>query len=212
MLSTTLPFSGFYDSLHSCSIDDAEQQMFSVHATGCHRNEGLEMQLYRTCSYRDVHNAYAKEYCENFALKFELTLEFEELVSPKEYNFTTDRIFAKISNASAQMIFDQADKVKLNAHIRKRHSSRDGFYSFYANSLEAWPDNVLGWDHNQLGTLLEFFVGEDFYVWAESSLMEDSVSNGFLDTAISNATPNIERLFKIHDYLELRANREEVTA
>lgn len=206
MKTLTIPFSGFYESLHKDEIDQAEQQMFSDRDTGCQRNEGLEMALFYKCDYRQVYAAYAKEYCGNFSDKFELGLTFDELVSPREYNFTTDRIFAFVPDATILMLWQQVDKDELQADIKAKHSSRDGFFSFYANSLEAWPDDVMDWDHNQLSTLLACWVGE-FDIYEEYSLMEDDRGNGLYDRLICDATPGIERLFKIHDYLEQRAAR-----
>lgn len=201
-----IPFAGFYETVHSGAIDDAEQQMFSDRDTGCERNEGLEMALYWKCNHQQVFKAYAERYCSNFSDAHELGLEFDGLSSPREYNFTTDRIFAKIPEASVTFMWEQVDKARLDALIKRRFTSCDGFFSFYDNALEDWPEDVLDWDHNQLGTLLECWMG-DWDQYDELDLMDGDRGNGFFDTIIADATPGIERLFKIHDYLEQRAAR-----
>lgn len=134
---------------------------------------------------------YAKEYTSALAhfiageANAPFSLEFEELTSPREYNFTTDKIFARISPEQVQWLFNNTDTPVLRQHITDKHSSRDGFISFYPNTLEEWPANVLDWDEIQLGTLLEAYIecllqGE----FDELAIMEDARGNGIIANII----------------------------
>lgn len=211
---TTIPFSGFYESLHDGELDDTLRQMFSDRDTGCHVNENLLYAAMDKIDWRAVHTEYASEYCDCFAHWLELELTFDELQSPREYNFTTDRIFAYITTESLQKAFDRVDTPALRTLVREQFTSRDGFMSFYSGDLDDWPENVLGWDHNQIGALLHALADQEsrdsdgFTQWEEYALMEDTRCNGGLDSMLCTHMANANRLFKIHDYLELRAHRE----
>lgn len=214
--SCVLPFSGFYNSIHDEELDSALDQMFSDRDAGCTINGELVMRAWHSMKWGAVHSDYAKEYVDDFSHAFKLDLTFEELVSPREYNFTTDRIFAFISTKSLKRVFAEVDTPALRIKIRENHSSRDGFSSFYDNTLEGWPADVTEWDHNQIGTLLQAFADQetngDFDQYRELEVMDETRSNGYLDEILWRNCPEMARLTKVHEYLEARAKREEVTA
>ena len=113
-----------------------------------------------------------------------LNAKFSALVSPRSYNFTTDRIFVKIPLRAVKELYKYVGAEKLNKAIEERFTSYDGFMSFYDNSLAAWPKNLNEWDCNQIGTLLEFPSPERI---REYSIMEDSNCNGELDSILWGA-------------------------
>lgn len=83
---------------------------------------------------------------------------FESMDSPREYNFTTDRVYAHIPLAVMRHILRQS---KAEGHatlarvIADNFTSRDGFSSFYSNDAADWLAKPLqDWDHNELGHLL----------------------------------------------------------
>lgn len=83
---------------------------------------------------------------------------FESMESPREYNFTTDSVFADIPLKSLRAIFKRSaddGHESLSRIIRARFTSRSGFISFYSNDVADWLAKPLrDWDHNELGTLL----------------------------------------------------------
>jgi len=203
-METTIVFSGFYNSLHSGAIDDAEQQMFND-------NEGLGMALYHQCDYRAVHKAYAREYAVNFAAEFKIpSLVFDELSSPREYNFTTDRIFCKISEEDVIRLRAEISENNLRHKAKRMFTSYDGFSSFYDPNVDSWGE-VETWDANQVGCLLAAYAdqenGDDFDQWAEYNLMEGDFGNGEPEGWLAANTPGIDRLYKVFNYLEARAAR-----
>jgi hypothetical protein len=184
--------------------------MFSDRDTGCQRNEGLESAFYRKCDFGMVHRAYAKAYAEAFGQEFKIKLEFESLSSPKEYNFTTDRIFVTIADDELTRLHSLVTAEELDKAAKARFTSYSGFISSYSNDVADWGD-LQEWDHNQIGTLIAAYVAQesgDFDQWAEYALMESDVSNGRLDQWLGDANPEATRLYKIHDYLEDRKERE----
>jgi hypothetical protein len=113
---------------------------------------------------KTVLERFAKEYVRawNNEFKYEtdidLGLEYESVEMPREYNFATDRIFARIPKTGWRklvqcIILCRDHKQTMTRVSIKRHTSRDGFFSFYDPDWESWGP-VLGWDHNQLETLL----------------------------------------------------------
>lgn len=85
-----------------------------------------------------------------------LSLKFAAMDSPKEYNFSTDAIYADIPEsviAKLWVISEADNHESLTATAKRRHSSRDGFISFYNRDWRQWGE-LPEWDHNQLQTLL----------------------------------------------------------
>jgi hypothetical protein len=206
MLST-IPFSGFYDSLHSDAIDQAEQYLFTDRDTGCERNEGLEMRLYYSCNYSAVQLEYAKEYAERFGLEFEIKLQFESMESPREYNFSTDQIYVTISESEVHRLYALCDSQALAELAKQQFTSRSGFISFYSPCIADWGA-VATWDHNQVGTLLECIAGTDFDCWGEFELMDSALGNSAIESWIIDNTPDMPRLYRVFDYLETRKHRD----
>lgn len=204
---TTIPFSGFYNSLHDSSLDDALDQMFSDHATGCTVNHKLRDRAFDACQWGLVHGNYAAEYAKALAAEFKIALTFESLKSPREYNFDTDRIFCEIELDEVKRIRAETSEKVFRDKVRERFTPCDGFIPFYSANLDNW-DEIETWDHNEVGTLIAAYIDEQamgFDMWAEYYLMESAIANGRLDEWIIQATPDIGRLFTIHDYLQERA-------
>lgn len=211
MAISTIPFGGFYQSIHDSEIDNALERMFSDRNTGNERNEGLESAFFRKCDFSVVHLDYAKAYAEAFAEEFKIKLEFESLSSPKEYNFTTDRIFVTIADSEVTRLHSLVTAEELDKAAKERFTSYSGFISSYSNDVADWGD-LQEWDHNQIGTLIAAYVNQEanteFDQYSELSLMECFTSNGGLDSSLDSANPDAARLYKIHDYLEARKARE----
>lgn len=95
----------------------------------------------------------------------EVMAQFEEVSSPRFYNFETDRVFARISltvldEIARRLAADPVGREALRDTIEERHTSREGFVSLYsANPASAdWRKPVADMDHNELGTLLRAWV------------------------------------------------------
>lgn len=205
MTEIVIPFAGFYNSLHDGEIDCALEQMLSDESGSAY--SGLVARFYDRANFRSVHEDYAKAYAEAFADEFKIKLEFKALVSPREYNFTTDRIFCEIDAVEVQRLFDGTCPNELTRVAEEMFTSRDGFSSYYSPDWRSWgpPDT---WDHNQLACLLQaWMVGLEFDEYAEINLMEDYRCNGHLDSALYNCNPDSERLCRVRDYLNQRELR-----
>jgi len=183
-METTIPFDGFYNSIHDENLNRAVDDLFSDS-----RGDSVDKLVQKFWSedsmdWGAVHNAYVKEYVKDFGERFKLAVIFEVMVSPKEYNFTTDRIFCKIELTEVTKMFNAVDKKVLDEAIAANFTSYDGFISFYKNSLDQWPSELSEWDHNQVGTLLSVFIrGHEDYT--EDFQYENMTNeNGALDNIV----------------------------
>lgn len=204
---TTIPFSGFYESLHDSALDDALKDIFRDDR-GI-ENDELVYRAWDSADWPIIHEEYAKEYAGNFANEFGIkTLEFESISSPREYNFSTDRIFCQIDYAELCCIVKTFDLAEFSAFVRDRFTNRDGFISFYPADLAEWG-KIETWDHNQCGTALEFYAiqesGGEFDSFKEIEIIESSQCNGFLQEIIWKNCPIMQRLYRVFEYLQKRA-------
>lgn len=219
-MKTTVPFQGFYNTIHDSQCDDTLERMLSD-SSGCHPvREHFAEKIFDHVDWHKVHLAYAQEYVENLAHKYKIALKWEKMISPREYNFTTDRLFADITQKEVRRIYKLVDKERFHALIKQEFTSRDGFMSYYPNSIDRWPP-IPQWDWNHVGTLIAAYVeqvaqeerGSDgFDQFAEYGLMEDSFSNGFMDEELYKALDaEGRRIADVANYLRRREERQYAT-
>ena len=205
---TTIPFSGFYYSVHDANCDDALRTAFSD-ALGATR-EDIFYLAQRKVDWRAVHEKYAANYAENFADEFHIKIEFDSMKRPMAYNFSTDVIYCTIEPGEVQRVFAAVDKSILDEVARETFTSRSGFISFYAPDFSSWGA-ITEWDRNQVGALIRAYAlqqNPDLDHWGENDLMENAQCNGGLEDWIfaSNPVP-LNRLANINEYLNARAAR-----
>jgi hypothetical protein len=211
MIEFTIPFHGFYESAHDAIIDDAINQACDNRETG-DPFYGLKEYLSLNLNYKKVFIDYSKEYCINFGTAYEVKgLKFMELNSPREYNFTTDRIFATCSNNEFNRMLQLVKGVKLDKVCRENLTSRDGFSSFYDPDYKTWG-NWKTWDNNQCAQVVEAYALEMGYTddrFTQWELMESDIGNGVISDIIErNCKPDVlQRVYKIAEYLTARAAR-----
>ena len=82
-------------------------------------------------------------------------------------------------------------KEELEKLIAQRFTSRDGVWSNYKNTVEAWGDPS-EWDYNQLGTCFQIFEYLEDEIYDSYSIYE-SISNGLADTLNDAADKMLNR-------------------
>jgi hypothetical protein len=200
----TIPFSGFYNSIHDAQLDQTLEYMFSDDYG--HINEGLRDRAFDCVAWKQAHIDYSKEFVYQLSQLIDIPLEFESLRSPKFYNFETDRIFAFISEESIMYMWSKIDRDKLQQLIHDRFTSCSGFISHYPNDLDRWSEDLLTWDHNELGTLLECYINDqhDDLDYLIMSKMDDKTFS-IISANMTNDKAN--RLHAINNYLYERGRR-----
>lgn len=213
--SALIPFSGFYYSWHDEAFDSCLERMFDPEGTGASYAGQLQYRFFETVKWHDAQTSYAKTYVAEFAHALGTQCEWEEMVSPREYNFGTDRLFAKFPESFMRECFADADiRAMLDTVSRDMFTSRSGFISSYSNDVASWGD-MTEWDHNQFGALLKAAAnvrladGEDFGQEQEFALCEDFDCNGNIDNWIwENADADLgNRCDRIASYLAQREAR-----
>lgn len=152
-------FQGFYDSVWS---PEWEVIIYDLNERGITLTDDWEIdEQYYTDLARE-YVSYLQEVYRN-ELGVDITLEFTELVRPREYNFTTDKIYCnlycnnvkKFTERINTLIAENYDAV--GEYIRKNHSSYSGFISFMSADVNDWLDKWLE-DDRQLSCLLYYLV------------------------------------------------------
>lgn len=222
-METTIPFMGFYDSIWSSGLDDAEQQL-AEHLTGDPEADagdgvdgfrGLSVQdvcsaLYWCISYPVARLAIARGWAETFAhvvdknCGWPTRLRFEVSDSPREYNFTTDRIFMTLPRATVRRMRKECDNATLVRVCRERFTSRDGFVSFYANNPYEWGP-LDRWDHNQVSALLSAWMETREIEVSEEDCYGEMYENGAFGSAIDSAYVMDELRAKVAELAKVAA-------
>ena len=186
-IEVKLPFCGFYQSELSYAIDGELERIFNPE---CGYGE-VPDEIHDEIDYGKVHQSLASAYVkafENWLANehgLEIDLEFVEMTSPKEYNFSTDEVFVNCSLPDLERVFN-AVKDEMPEMVKKRFTSRSGFISFYENDFDKWPESLAEWDHNEAGTLFEcLFHGE--FQDATYAVLEWMTGNGEVSEAIYEA-------------------------
>ena len=210
-METRIPFSGFYGSIHDQELDYCLENYFSNDCGEC-ISSALFQRAYDQADWGSIHNDYAKAYVEGFAAEFELAIEYKLMVSPREYNFTTDRLFAEIELSEVERIFKLVPKEVLAKAVKDTFTSYDGFISYYSNDLDQWPKDLADWDHNQVGTLIAAYVytiEPEFDQHKEYDLVGDPVHE-VVDELFSDHIKGIDKLNKLYCYLRYREERKYI--
>lgn len=149
-------------------------------------------------NYRDdIAQLYSENFVElmNEILGTDMKLVSQQVSSPREYNFTTDRIFCTVEIgdydefvqkliALANLPENRADVAET---IRCNHSSCSGFISFMSNDMDEWCNKYL-LDPNS--EYLNYFVG--YLANAiEPGCLQD-LNNGVFEHACCNGYQNIQ--------------------
>ncbi len=163
-----IPFAGFYETVHDKEIDEAFESHYEIGDFGLGSDsvsEEEQRQIYDAIWDADVdwsgiRQEYVKEYCKVFGDKFGLELEFIEMISPREYNFSTDRVFAKVDkNQFNEKIRKPVEEHEdWSEHVKEKFTSVSGFISFFSNDSKSqeWTANVL--KEVQYEVMLQFWL------------------------------------------------------
>lgn len=153
-LEVALPFfQGFYHTeLWDLMDSEIEQEA---------EFNGKEVEyLHDIYNFQSAMNAIAKGWVKAFSQETGIPLEYGDLSSPKEYNFTTDRVFALIPVSEVLKLEYLRETDEFKTIPRQWFTSYDRFISLYDNDPESddWKRPVTEWDHNELSALLAAFV------------------------------------------------------
>ena len=170
-------FPGFYNTIFECDSEECEIEYYN-------EQNGTDLNWDDfNWDYREYHERMAKN-CVNsieHELKdFNIKIEFQKLVSPREYNFTNDSINVEYSIENLNQIenYLKDNFNEFEEYLKGRYTSRDGFTSFYSTDGYIWLYNYLN-DGNKIqhcfGSILEFILTNEGY-------NQDDLYNSLPDT------------------------------
>lgn len=158
MLEVSLPFfSGFYESELSYMMDR------EIESEAEYNGKEIEWLMDRY-DFQAAMKAMSQAWVLAFSEELEIPLEYDSLSSPKEYNFTTDRVFALIPLAEVKKLESVRHSEEFKTILKKWFTSYDGFCSFYESNPnhDDWQKPIEEWDHNELSALLAAKVIQEF--------------------------------------------------
>tara|TARA_R110000751_G_scaffold90538_1_gene177579 strand:- start:242 stop:748 length:507 start_codon:yes stop_codon:yes gene_type:complete len=142
----SLNFGGFYHSEHSETIEN---------------NIELYGYDWEDVDYKKTYVNYCKAFLNRLGEELQIDLNFISLDSPREYNFTTDKIFCSISENDFKALLNTYDTKELFNYIEEHSKSRSGFTSFYSGyeAVKKESDIFLQYLFNYI------LIDEDFNIY-----------------------------------------------
>jgi len=216
-LESTIPFDGFYNSCISDDIEHQIGQQIEWDSDTFDLNEDEQQILWdnylsinRSYFYNQIAEDYTNLYIDalNERLEgFTLNAKFSLLTSPREYNFETDRIFIEIEENHAVDFIKHIVKnykKELEKKIQVRFTSRDGFISFYKNSIDLWTKDFKEWDCNMIGTCFELFnLEEEDINYSLRDYLSESIMDNLGNTLGQEGIDLLDKKQKEKDKKEL---------
>lgn len=166
-------FSGFYETAYSFNVDDYDVTDWLFDES---KHSNIQMEFFSELvkrHYMDIinekHSEYetdvAKAVCEFLTEKVsemldtKVEFEFQNIYSPKYYNYRNDSINVKLNCDTDVFMKNLLEYIKkhlddFKEYIESNYTSYDGFVSFYSNDVNDWLKNEYN-DH-EIGSLLEF--------------------------------------------------------
>ena len=216
-LESTIPFQGFYNSFIDADIENEIDSLTQYYSESYELNDNEEQLLsnsFLSVNNNNFYNEICKDYTSFYIDKlnerikdFTLKATYKCFISPKEYNFETDRIFIEIEeNHCIEFIkyIIKNYKKELEEKIKQRFTSRDGFWSHYKNGLDLWTQDYSEWDHNQIGTCFELFdLEEEDIVYSLREYLSETISENLYNTLDQEGKDLLDRKQKEIDKKEL---------
>lgn len=161
-------FDGFYNTLFEYDREEDDIQSYNDEYGTDFDYEDFDW------NYAERHNRISEQICgivENLLSDemLEMTINFQKLVSPREYNFTNDSINCEyvISERQYDLVIDylKSNWTNFEVWIKDRYTSRSGFISSHSNNAEVWINNMKSESHleHNFGSVLEFILQNEGY-------------------------------------------------
>jgi len=202
-ITAEIPFSGFCESIWSSGIDNGinhaiEYVMeFEQPDTGDQppiTADELRSEIHQHIDYGKLYTDIARDYADRFIEWMHQQLGttnpatststtnatqegFVDLVSPREYNFQTDRLYVCLTEQTIHALYQQTETDTMGDHVCDRWRSRSGFLSTIPSDYDNpyWLRSPEQWDSLQLLTLIEawaIYNGHDLHK-TEYELFQD---------------------------------------
>lgn len=154
-----IPFMGFYETVLDMHLEDELNR------------EGLEVDAVDWAATR---LRIARTYAETWLHKMGLTGEFVEMLSPREYNFETDRLVVTVEHdARLRELAGIAGSRDFATWVAENYSTRSGFVSF-VDPVAEWGDEL----DSKAYTLIFRYLEATEWPEMPEAIIDELLSNG----------------------------------
>lgn len=112
----------------------------------------------------DIVQAYLRGLGDFFKYEYSVDLKIDEntteIVSPREYNFSTDSLFCEVDLDALIKLFTE-HRNEVEKYVNDVLEPRSGFIPFYSNDISDWSSSIAKWDCVQLGLILDALISQD---------------------------------------------------
>lgn len=169
-IETKIEFGGFYESIHSDSIDGRIESYYEDGNFPLYHEDNID--------YEKTNNSYIEDYCSKFESyilnEYKLNIDFKNisLDSPEFYNYSTDTIYCDVDKKQAEKLINHFNKdFDFLEYLKDRTKSYDGYMSFYTyDQAINNKDNILimyllEFLANQFNEKVIVYGGVEFDIW-----------------------------------------------
>lgn len=144
-----LPFSGFYHYIHDMHIDNhIEYELEYLESELGYTDEQLDIikDRFYMMEYAPIRKAICEHYINAYNAVFydeyniHLDLEYSQLISPKFYNFETDRLYALIDESIYNEVTALINSEDFKTMLKDKFKVQSGFIPFQS-TLDAIENN-----------------------------------------------------------------------
>lgn len=144
-----LPFSGFYYSIHDSYIDNhIECELEYLESEIGYTNEQLDIikDKFYDMDYAPIRKAICEHYIKAYNAVFYdeygiyLDLEYSQLISPRFYNFESDRLYALINESVFNEVAALINTEDFKVMLKDKFKPQSGFMPFQS-TLDAIDNN-----------------------------------------------------------------------
>lgn len=165
-----LPFSGFYESIHDMQIDSfLEMEIDNIEESKIKENyhDFIDYEPIRKAICKCYIEAYNKAFFDEWGI--DLKLQFKELISPREYNFSTDKLFVMCDESIFNSITHMITKSSFKTKLLNKYSERSGFIPFQRTLDKIEEMDFIYFSEDVLNELLsENAVIDDHYYYSDN--------------------------------------------
>jgi hypothetical protein len=151
-----IDFGGFYESIHSYRIGDRIEMDLDWHPD-------FQCDEIGSVNWRETFIDYSKEYVYRLNQELDLNLSFVDLHSPKYYNYTTDKIIAKVNEEDKKTLSRYIYDSDFLEWANPRLTSRSGFHSFY-NGVKGLLEMAQHYEKDQevlIGLVIDWLITKE---------------------------------------------------
>jgi hypothetical protein len=176
-------FSGFYNTFFEYMNEEMDIEDYNEENKTDFEYDDFEW------DYADYHRRRSKECVyeiEKELKEFDIKIKFEDVVSPRYYNYSNDSInveYTLTKNSFDKFIeYIKNDLEEFEEYLKERYTSYDGFASFYNTDVNTWFNEYLK-DEKKLehcfGAILEFYLTNEGYT--EIDLIENTHEENYIN-------------------------------